>query len=215
MVTEDDVEIVYQSHLYKIRVVDRERVSPFLLLALLSSAPVQRQIRASRQTQDIIDSLGDRITQLTLPIPRKRQQAERVAELVRSTVEARLNARRLSRKAIEALLSQGLPNSPMAGAQIRVASGNFIAAKPIGVLDGVEEVYAAYGSGMVEDVLTRWRDLNVTLGRFVEVRAGDRVVEGTALDIDGDGALLVAGPDGQAARVLVGDVTILAGGGRP
>ena len=39
---------------------------------------------------------------------------------------------------IEALLSQGLPNSPMAGAQIRVASGNFIAAKPIGVLEGVD-----------------------------------------------------------------------------
>jgi amino-acid N-acetyltransferase len=39
---------------------------------------------------------------------------------------------------IEALLSQGLPNSPMAGAQIRVASGNFIAAKPVGVVDGVD-----------------------------------------------------------------------------
>jgi amino-acid N-acetyltransferase len=39
---------------------------------------------------------------------------------------------------IEALLSQGLPNSPMAGSQIRVASGNYIAAKPIGVLDGVD-----------------------------------------------------------------------------
>ena len=34
---------------------------------------------------------------------------------------------------IEALLSMGLPNSPMAGADIRVASGNFITAKPIGV----------------------------------------------------------------------------------
>lgn len=39
---------------------------------------------------------------------------------------------------IEALLSQGLPNSPMAGADIRVASGNFITAKPIGVVDGVD-----------------------------------------------------------------------------
>jgi len=39
---------------------------------------------------------------------------------------------------IEALLSQGLPNSPMAGAQIRVASGNFIAAKPVGVVKGVD-----------------------------------------------------------------------------
>jgi amino-acid N-acetyltransferase len=39
---------------------------------------------------------------------------------------------------IEALLSQGLPNSPMAGAQIRVASGNYIAARPIGVVGGVD-----------------------------------------------------------------------------
>jgi amino-acid N-acetyltransferase len=39
---------------------------------------------------------------------------------------------------IEALLSQGLPDSPMAGAQIRVASGNYIAARPLGVLEGTD-----------------------------------------------------------------------------
>src|SRR3970282_1799431 len=39
---------------------------------------------------------------------------------------------------IEALLSQGLPNSPMARAQIRVASGNYITARPIGVVGGVD-----------------------------------------------------------------------------
>jgi amino-acid N-acetyltransferase len=39
---------------------------------------------------------------------------------------------------IEALLSMGLPNSPMAGSDIRVASGNFVTAKPLGVLDGVD-----------------------------------------------------------------------------
>ena len=42
---------------------------------------------------------------------------------------------------IEALLSQGLPNSPMHGASIRVASGNYIAARPMGVLDGVDFQY--------------------------------------------------------------------------
>jgi amino-acid N-acetyltransferase len=42
---------------------------------------------------------------------------------------------------IEALLSMGLPNSPMAGADIRVASGNFITAKPLGVLDGVDYMH--------------------------------------------------------------------------
>jgi amino-acid N-acetyltransferase len=49
---------------------------------------------------------------------------------------------------IEALLSQGLPNSPMAGASIRVASGNFIAARPIGVVDGVDYQY----TGLVRKV---------------------------------------------------------------
>jgi amino-acid N-acetyltransferase len=39
---------------------------------------------------------------------------------------------------MEALLSQGLPNSPMARAQIRVVSGNYITARPIGVRNGVD-----------------------------------------------------------------------------
>jgi amino-acid N-acetyltransferase len=42
---------------------------------------------------------------------------------------------------IEALLSMGLPNSPMAGADIRVASGNFVTARPLGVIDGVDLLY--------------------------------------------------------------------------
>ncbi|MCG8428811.1 MAG: amino-acid N-acetyltransferase [Chromatiales bacterium] len=39
---------------------------------------------------------------------------------------------------IEALLSTGLANSPMAGAKIRVASGNFVTARPIGVKNGID-----------------------------------------------------------------------------
>ncbi len=39
---------------------------------------------------------------------------------------------------IEALLSMGLANSPMAGARIRVSSGNYVIAKPFGVHNGVD-----------------------------------------------------------------------------
>ncbi len=39
---------------------------------------------------------------------------------------------------IEARLSMGLANSPMAGARIEVASGNFVTARPMGVIDGVD-----------------------------------------------------------------------------
>ena len=43
---------------------------------------------------------------------------------------------------IEATLSMGLPNTPMAGASIRTISGNFITARPYGVLDGVDMLYS-------------------------------------------------------------------------
>lgn len=42
------------------------------------------------------------------------------------------------RSLIESKLSVGLVNSPMHGARIRVGSGNFVTAKPLGVLDGVD-----------------------------------------------------------------------------
>ncbi len=42
------------------------------------------------------------------------------------------------RAQIEALLSMGLPNSPMQGSRMRVCSGNFVTARPIGVVEGVD-----------------------------------------------------------------------------
>lgn len=39
---------------------------------------------------------------------------------------------------IEAAFSQGLPNTPMSNAAIRVISGNFVTARPLGVIDGVD-----------------------------------------------------------------------------
>jgi len=39
---------------------------------------------------------------------------------------------------LEALLSLGLANSPMAGVRIPVASGNFVTARPLGVIDGID-----------------------------------------------------------------------------
>jgi len=55
-----------------------------------------------------------------------------------AAMEAVKEANGAVRVEIEALLSMGIANSPMAGADIRVASGNFVTAKPIGVIDGVD-----------------------------------------------------------------------------
>ena len=47
----------------------------------------------------------------------------------------------LLRVEIDALLSLGLPNSPMAGAAINTVSGNFMTAQPVGVHDGIDFQY--------------------------------------------------------------------------
>jgi amino-acid N-acetyltransferase len=49
---------------------------------------------------------------------------------------------------IEAAFSQGLPNTPMAGSTVRVMSGNFITARPVGIVDGVDFQH----SGLVRKV---------------------------------------------------------------
>jgi amino-acid N-acetyltransferase len=54
------------------------------------------------------------------------------------TLECVKDATGSLRAHIEALLTMGLANSPMHGSQIRVCSGNFVVAKPIGILAGVD-----------------------------------------------------------------------------
>lgn len=104
IITEHDTRIVYQSHLYKLRITDHARLSPFLLLAALSSAPVRRQIRALRFTQDIIDSLGDRVREIILPLPRDPLLRERIVGMVSQAVRQRIEARELSRRACAELV---------------------------------------------------------------------------------------------------------------
>ena len=60
---------------------------------------------------------------------------------------------------IEAAFSQGLPNTPMAGSTVRVISGNFITARPVGIVDGVDFMH----SGLVRkvDVLGITRSLEM------------------------------------------------------
>ncbi|MDI3324615.1 amino-acid N-acetyltransferase [Pontibacterium granulatum] len=58
-------------------------------------------------------------------------------ETLRCVIEAAASVR----TEIEARLSMGLSNTPMHGAQIRVVSGNFMTARPVGVHDGVDLRY--------------------------------------------------------------------------
>ncbi len=106
---------------------------------------------------------------------------------------------------IEASFSQGLPNTPMAGAAVRVVSGNMITARPVGILDGVDFQH----SGMVRkvDSLAIQRALDfgtiVLLSPFGFSPTGEAfnltmedVATSTALSIKADKLVFVTEVDG-------------------
>ncbi len=64
---------------------------------------------------------------------------------------------------IESQLSMGLVNSPMHNARIRVSSGNYVTAKPVGVLDGIDYGY----TGRVRRVDSRGIEQMLELGHIV------------------------------------------------
>ncbi len=88
-----DDRMVFCGGLFKLRSLDHASLSPYLLLALLNSYIVKRQMRSKQFTRDVIDTLGRRIDEVRVPIPRSGALREEVAAIVRLIVESRLEAR--------------------------------------------------------------------------------------------------------------------------
>ena len=97
MVTEHDLPLLYQSHIYKLRVLNN-KFNKYLLLATLNSPVVKRQIRSKQFTQDIIDTLGQRITEIILPIPKNSEESKDIAEETKRIIELKAELRRKQRE---------------------------------------------------------------------------------------------------------------------
>jgi amino-acid N-acetyltransferase len=70
----------------------------------------------------------------------------------------------VTRIEIEAMLSQGLPNTPLAGGFLRVTGGNFITARPVGVVDGIDYQYTgAVRKVIAEEIQADLAQENVVL----------------------------------------------------
>jgi len=93
ILTESDTKILYCGGIYKLRVLDKSKLDPYLLLALLNSPIVRRQMRAKQFTRDIIDTLGKRLFELVLPIPKDTRLRKRIADETRSVIETRVQLR--------------------------------------------------------------------------------------------------------------------------
>lgn len=59
-----------------------------------------------------------------------------------------IEAAGIARHSLESQFSMGLPNTPMAGSRLSISSGNFVAAQPFGIHDGVDFLH----TGSVREV---------------------------------------------------------------
>ncbi len=114
------------------------------------------------------------------------------------------------RMQLEALLSQGVTNSPMAGARIRVVSGNFVMARPLGVHNGTDYQY----TGVVRRVDTASINAQLELGAIVLVSPVGYSPTGEMFNLDaGDLAMHIASALGAAKLIYFGEDPVLTDAG--
>ena len=77
------------------------------------------------------------------------------------------------------------------------------------VLDELDHDYQRVCQGHFEAVADEWEQHCNTLGKSVRIQVGDRVIQGRAESLDGEGALLLRTNYGSLERIIGGDVTIL------
>lgn len=100
MITKYDTKMIYQSHLYKIRVAQNNKynLDKYYLLAILSSDYLKQQIMANTFSHDIINSLGDRLKNLIIPISTDSRKIEKIAKMVKKSIDGSIKARELAKK---------------------------------------------------------------------------------------------------------------------
>ncbi len=111
---------------------------------------------------------------------------------------------------IEAAFSQGLPNTPMANATVRVVSGNFLTARPVGIVDGVDFMHSGVVRKVDSGAIRRAIDIGALVllspfgfsptGEAFNLRMED-VATATAIALAADKLLFVTEIDGIREQI--------------
>jgi type I restriction enzyme M protein len=94
IVTSLDKKIVIQSHIRRIRCLKAQQLHPYLLLYLFNTDIVQQQINAKTFVQATISTLGNRIYEIILPMPKDENIIEEIIKEVSEIVEIKICVKR-------------------------------------------------------------------------------------------------------------------------
>ncbi len=76
------------------------------------------------------------------------------------------------------------------------------------VLLQLEEIYFMIKEGKTSEIINMWKALSVTMGKKVRVESKEYVYIGKAVDVLGDGRLIIECDDGQMREVLSGEISV-------
>jgi len=76
------------------------------------------------------------------------------------------------------------------------------------IFDEMETVYNNFKKGDLTGILREWKRLSCTIKKKVKIRWANETIEGKALDIDKDGALIVRLKNGTIKKVTAGECRI-------
>ena len=86
MVTRLDLKIIIQSHLKKIRVLEKDFINPYYLFYLLNSKIVRKQIDSKTFVQATISTIGNRIEEVVLPISFDKGEVEHIGREIEQII---------------------------------------------------------------------------------------------------------------------------------
>ena len=94
-ITELDKNIIIQSHIFQIKTQENsEFIDSYLLLYLLNVEIVQKQIQAITFVQGTIATIGNRIMEISLPIPSDLNKRKEISNHVKNIIKQKVSARK-------------------------------------------------------------------------------------------------------------------------
>lgn len=93
LIFDQDLPLVYCGGIYKIASLQPQVLSSGLCYALLNTPVVRRQMRSKQFTRDVIDTLGQRIREVVLPIPKDPAARRVIDEFVIGACQQRVKMR--------------------------------------------------------------------------------------------------------------------------
>lgn len=101
IVTRLDIKIIIQSHLKKIRVLEKNFIDPYYLFYLLNSKIVRKQIDSKTFVQATISTIGNRLGEVVLPIDNDKSQKKKITREIEYIIAKKVEVKEKTMRIIQ------------------------------------------------------------------------------------------------------------------